>query len=65
MLYYEIAGTYSINQTQYVRTCVIFPPKGSVRVKTPMTDGGLSNGMCPKSESKILSTKYIPNEAGT
>ena len=60
MLYNEVAGTYSINQTKYVKDmCNKFLPKGSVGVKTPMTDVNLSNDMCPKSESEILSMKDI------
>ena len=65
MLYDEVAGTYSINQTKYVKDmCNKFLPKGSVGVKTPMTDVNLSNDMCPKSESETLSMKDIPYKAG-
>ena len=65
VLYDEVAGTYSINQTKYVKDmCNKFLPKGSVGVKTPMTDVNLSNDMCPKSESDILSMKDIPYKAG-
>jgi len=65
VLYDEVAGTYSINQTKYVKDmCNKFLPKGSVGVKTPMTDVNLSNDMCPKSESDILNMKDIPYKAG-
>ena len=64
VLYDEYAGTYSINQTKYVKEiCNRFLSNGGSAVRTPMSDVTLCKEMNPKSEAETAMMKDVPYKA--
>ena len=64
VLYDEYAGTYSINQTKYVKEiCNRFLPNGGSIVRTPMSDVTLCKEMNPVTEAETAMMKDVPYKA--
>jgi len=65
VLYDEYAGTYSINQTKYVKEiCNRFLPNGGSVVRTPISDVTLCKDMNPKTEAESVMMKDVPYKDG-
>jgi len=62
VLYDEHAGTFSINQSKYIKfVCNKFLPSGGATVQTPMSGTTLSKEMKRYTQSKILDPHNVPN----